>query len=67
MELGWRILGLALVGATATMGLKTGSLSPWFPAVTRADKPRKFWLGIGICVALVAASCGELLLSIWRR
>jgi hypothetical protein len=67
MELGWRILGLALVGATATMGLKTGSLSPWFPAVTRTDKPRQFWLGIGICVALVALSVGGLFLSTLRR
>lgn len=66
MELGWRVVGLDLVGATATMGLRTGSLSPWFPSVTRTDKPHQFWLGIGICIALVAASVGGLLLSVWR-
>jgi hypothetical protein len=38
---------VAVMGASLTMALRTGTLWPVFPTVTRAAAPRKFWLGIG--------------------
>jgi len=42
---------VAVAGASLTVGLRTGSLAPIFPTVTRAKAPGKFWLGIG-CYSL---------------
>ena len=55
---------LAILGATATMGLKTGTLGPLFPTVTRVETPKRFWLGIAICAGLVTLNIVRLLLLI---
>ena len=44
---------IALMAAAVTVGLKTGSLAPYYPMVSRAEAPRKFWLVMGACAALV--------------
>ena len=40
------VLFVGVMGASLTMALRTGTLWPIFPNVTRAIAPRKFWLGI---------------------
>ena len=59
---------VAVMGASLTMALKTGSLWPVFPTVTRAKAPRKFWLGIALySFFVVGFFVGVLLvLSGWR-
>jgi hypothetical protein len=44
---------VAMLAATATVGLKTGSLWPMLPGITREEKPTAFWWAIGLCVAIV--------------
>jgi hypothetical protein len=41
-----RVFFVALMGASLTMALRTGSLWPVFPNVRRTEAPRKFWLGV---------------------
>jgi len=55
---------LAIMAATATVGLRSGNLAPVFPRVTRAETPRRYWLGITICVGLVTLNIVRLLLLI---
>ena len=52
---------LAAVAAAATVGLRTGSLAPYWPSVSRAETPGKFWMIVGICIALVAINVVNLL------
>ena len=56
------IFFLAVLGATATVGLRTGSLAPLFPALTRSETPGKYWFGIGACAAIILANVANLLL-----
>ena len=42
-----RVFFVAVMGASLTTALKTGSLAPIFPTVRRVEAPTKFWLGIG--------------------
>lgn len=39
---------VAVMGASLTMALRTGTLWPGFPTVTRKDAPKKYWLGVAI-------------------
>jgi len=49
-----RVFFVAVMGASLTTALRTGTLWPMFPGVTRASAPRKFWLGIGCYSFFVA-------------
>jgi hypothetical protein len=56
------IFFVAILGATATVGLRTGSLAPLFPEISRAETPVKFWFGIGSCAAIILAFALNLVL-----
>jgi len=56
------VLVLAVLGATATVGLKTGALGPLFPTVTRIATPKRYWLGIAVCASLVVFNIVRLML-----
>jgi hypothetical protein len=58
---------LAIMAATATVGLKSGNLAPVFPRVTRVETPKRYWFGIAICVGLVALNIVRILLLLRRR
>jgi hypothetical protein len=57
------IFFVAALAAAATVGLRTGSLAPYWPSVSRAETPRKFWTVIGLCIAVVALNIVNLLAS----
>ena len=57
------IFFIALLATAATVGLRTGSLAPYWPSVSRADAPARFWTVIVVCVAVVAANIANLLTS----
>ena len=63
------ILIVAIAGATATVGLKTGTLQPLSRTITRRDTPQKYWLGISACVVVVLLSIASTIvqLTILRR
>jgi hypothetical protein len=51
------VLGILLVAGLATavtIGLRTGSLAPYWPSVSRDDAPVRFWTVMMICAAVVA-------------
>lgn len=54
---------IALLAAAATVGLRTGSLAPYWPSVSRAGSPTKFWTVIGLCAAVVVLNIVKLLAS----
>lgn len=43
---------IALLAAAATVGLRTGSLAPYWPSVSRTEAPMRFWTVIGLCAAI---------------
>ena len=53
---------VAIIGASATMSLRTGTLYPFFREVTRRDAPWKFWGWLGFCAWIVVASIGS---TVW--
>lgn len=54
MWTGWMgVLMLALVATFLTVGLRTGSLAPHFPTVTRSQRPVVFWLVMAFCAAVL--------------
>ena len=55
------IFFVAILGATLTVGLRTGSLAPFYPAVSRADAPRKFWVVMVACAAIVVLNIVNLI------
>jgi len=55
---------LALFGAALTVGLKTGSLAPYYPTVSRDEAPVKFWIVMVACVAIPLINVLNLL---WPR
>ena len=57
------IFVIALFATAATVGLRTGSLAPYWPTVSRAEAPAKFWTVIVLCGAVVAANIANLLAS----
>ena len=52
---------IALFAAAATVGLRTGSLAPYWPSVSRLEAPAKFWTVIALCVAVVVLNIVNLL------
>jgi hypothetical protein len=58
------LLFVATLGALATIGLKTGSLAPLFPALTRSDTPVKFWLAVVGCILVVTVNVARLFLQL---
>jgi hypothetical protein len=52
---------VALFAAAATVGLLTGSLAPYWPAISRAEAPGKFWTVIGLSTAVVGLNIVNLL------
>jgi hypothetical protein len=48
------IIFLALLATAMTVGLRTGSLAPYYPAISRAETPSKFWAVMAACAAIVA-------------
>jgi len=52
---------IALFATAATVGLRTGSLAPYWPSVSRAQTPAKFWTTMVLCVAVVGANIASLL------
>jgi hypothetical protein len=57
------IFVIALFATAATVGLRTGSLSPYWPTVSRADAPAKFWTVIGLCTVVVVANVVNLIVG----
>jgi len=60
---------VAVMGASLTMALKTGTLRPVFPNVRRDEAPAKFWLGISFYSFFVVGFFAGLLLVLlgwWR-
>jgi hypothetical protein len=55
---------LAAMAATATVGLRTRNLAPFFPTINRSETPKRYWLGISICLGLVALNLVRVLLLI---
>jgi hypothetical protein len=59
---GWfGVLWTAIFATFLTVGLKTGSLAPHFPSVTRTQKPVVFGIAMVICAALFVANVLHLL------
>jgi hypothetical protein len=54
---------IALFATAATVGLRTGSLGPYRPSVSRTEAPAKFRTVITFCGAVVAANVADLLAS----
>ena len=52
---------VALMATAVTVGLRTGSLAPYYPTVSRAEAPRKFWLVMAACAAIVLLNIVNLL------
>jgi len=52
---------IALFAAAVTVGLNTGSLGPYWPTISRANAPAKFWTVIGLCAAIVIANIVNLI------
>jgi hypothetical protein len=50
-----------MLAATATVGLRTGSLWPLFPMVTRKQTPVWFWVVIAAMAAIVILNLVRLL------
>jgi hypothetical protein len=57
------IVLLALIATTLTVGLRTGSLAPYYPAISRTDTPAKFWLVMAACFVVVLVNIFNLF---WR-
>ena len=55
------IVVVALFATALTVGLRTGSLAPYYPTVSRADAPTKFWLIMAACGAIVLLNIANLL------
>lgn len=47
------ILIIAMLGTALTVGLRTGSLAPYYPTISRAEAPAKFWLVMAVCAAVI--------------
>ena len=63
MWFGWAgIFIVAFIGTALTVGLRTGSLAPYYPTVSRTNAPVKFWLIMGACAAVVVANVVNLAL-----
>jgi hypothetical protein len=57
VSINWaNILIVAMAGATATTGLRTGNLRPLSRTITREDTPARYWLLIGACALVVLLS-----------
>ena len=57
MWTGWfGVLWTAMFGTFLSVGLKTGSLAPHFPTVTRTEKPRIFWVSMVFCALMFGAN-----------
>ena len=54
---------LAMFGAALTVGLRTGSLAPYYPTVTRSGTPGKYWVTMAACAAIIALNIFNL---IWK-
>ena len=54
---------VALLGTALTVGLRTGSLAPYFPAISRSETPSKFWLVMGGCAVVIVWNVLNLLLE----
>jgi len=57
------VLVVAMFATFLTVGLKTGSLAPHFPTVTRTQRPVVFWIVMLLCASVVVAN----LLNLIRR
>ena len=57
------IVVVALFATALTIGLKNGSLAPYYPTISRADAPAKFWTVMFACAAVVALNIINL---IWK-
>jgi hypothetical protein len=53
---------VAVMGASATMSLRTGTLYPFFREVTRKSAPWKFCGWLGFCALVVVGSIAH---TIW--
>jgi hypothetical protein len=62
MWTGWfGVLWAAMFATFLSVGLRTGSLAPHFPTVTRTEKPVVFWGAMMVCAALFVANVLHLL------
>jgi hypothetical protein len=62
---GWiGVLMLAVVATFLTMGLKTGSLAPHFPSVSRNHKPVVFWIAMIVCATVLVGNIVRLILKL---
>lgn len=62
MWTGWiGVLMLAVFATFLTVGLRTGSLAPHFPSVTRSQKPVIFWLAMAFCAVVLISNLINLL------
>jgi hypothetical protein len=50
------IFAVALFATALTVGLKTGSLAPYYPTVSRTAAPTKYWLVMSTCALVVVAN-----------
>jgi hypothetical protein len=66
----WKIGGLfgivclALFATALTVGLKTGSLAPYYPTINREEAPTKFWLAMIVCAIILM---GNIVALLWWR
>jgi hypothetical protein len=58
------ILIVAMAGATATVGLRSGDLRPFSRTITRDATPRKYWIGIGVCALIVLLSIASTIVQL---
>ena len=61
-------IGLFLVaffGATLTVGIKTGSLEPMYPGISRAERPRWFWFIVSFAAFVVTFNAIELIVRLY--
>ncbi len=55
------IVVVALFATALTVGLRTGSLAPYYPTISRAETPAKFWLIMAACGTILVLNVVNLL------
>lgn len=55
------IFVMALFATALTVGLRTGSLAPYYPTISWAEAPTKFWLVMVACGGIVLLNIVNLL------
>lgn len=57
------IFVVALLGTALTVGLRTGTLAPYYPTISRFGSPSKFWFIMGGCAVVIVWNVVNLFLN----